>query len=169
MNLLAIDPGSEQSAWLVYDLEERKPLAWDKEENESILDQIQDWEDDLLYWPGVGLVEHVAIETLHPRGMPTSIEEMQTQFWAGRFVQAIGLPFTQIDRKDEKMTLCGRCAKVTDANIRAALIDLFGGKDAALGKKKSPGVLYGMSGDCWQALAIAICWQEMHAREAAPA
>ncbi len=92
---------------------------------------------------------------------------MQTQFWAGRFVQAIGLPFTQIDRKDEKMCLCGRAAKVSDSNIRAAIIDRYGGKVKAIGKKHSPGLLYGLSGDCWQALAIAICWWELH-RKAAP-
>ena len=45
-------------------------------------------------------------------------------------------------------------------NIRTAILDRFGGKDSAIGKKANPGVLYGLSGDCWSALAIAITFHE---------
>lgn len=39
-----------------------------------------------------------------------------------------------------------------------ALIDRFGGKDAAIGRKATPGPLYGITKDLWSALAIAITY-----------
>ena len=54
-----------------------------------------------------------------------------------------------------KLTLCGD-ARAKDPNIRAALIDRWGGsKAAAVGTKKSPGPLYGFKSDMWAALAVA--------------
>jgi hypothetical protein len=47
--------------------------------------------------------------------------------------------------------------RATDANIRASLIDRYGpGKDSAIGSKRSPGPLYGLKGDEWSALAVAL-------------
>lgn len=165
MRLLAIDPGSEQSAWAILEngdfLDCGKCGNFDIAVRPSAGTDIGDGE--YVFWdsPHFQGVEIVAIETLHPRGMPTALEEMETQFWAGRFVQRINLPFTKIQRKDEKMTLCGRCAKVTDANIRQAIIDRYGGKEKAIGKKHKPGPLYRVKGDCWQAIAVGITWFEM--------
>ncbi|MBV8782506.1 MAG: hypothetical protein JO353_14005, partial [Phycisphaerae bacterium] len=51
--------------------------------------------------------------------------------------------------------------RAKDGNIRQALIDRFGPtKERAIGKKKSPGPLYGMSGDCWSALAVAVTYAD---------
>jgi hypothetical protein len=41
--------------------------------------------------------------------------------------------------------------RAKDANIRQALIDKLG----AVGTKKAPGPLYGISGHLWAALAVA--------------
>jgi len=169
VKLLAIDPGSTQSAWVIFDGE--RPLAFGKCDNHDMVVRpvagidIGEWET--VFWASEHFrdVEHVAIEALHPRGMPTAQEEMETQFWAGRIVERIGLPHTKIKRSDEKMTLCGRCVEVTDANIRQAIIDRFGGKDAAIGKKVKPGPLHGVKADVRQALAIAITWFENHAND----
>ncbi|MGH7470493.1 MAG: hypothetical protein ACRENP_21315 [Longimicrobiales bacterium] len=49
------------------------------------------------------------------------------------------------------MHLC-KNPKAKDQNIRQALIDLLG----APGTKKNPGPTYGISGDAWSALAIAV-------------
>jgi hypothetical protein len=46
--------------------------------------------------------------------------------------------------------------KAKDANIRQALIDIYGGNDKAIGNKKTPGPLYGIKGDLWAALAVAV-------------
>jgi len=144
--VLAIDPGNVQSAWLIYD--GQRPTAFGI------------WENDMLR--GLSLCEgcsHVAIETMHSRGMPTAQEEFDTQFWAGRFVERLGLPFTKMRRLDVKMHLCGS-ARAKDGNIRQVLLDRYGGEKAAKGNKKAPGPLYGISRDCWSALALAVTWWE---------
>ncbi len=148
--ILAIDPGSEQSAYVVMD--GKHIFEFGIRKNGMLL-------VDLSAGDFCVLPVHLAIETLHVRGMPTAQQEMETQLWAGRFIQAAGLPFTQMRRMDEKMVICGH-PRAMDGNIRQALIDRWGGKDKAIGKKKTPGPLYGISQDVWQALAIAVTWFE---------
>ena len=58
-----------------------------------------------------------------------------------------------------KLNLCGN-PRAKDANIRQAIIDRFGGKAAAIGTKKNPGPLYGVSGDVWAAIAVGLTWQD---------
>jgi hypothetical protein len=186
--LLAIDPGNEQSAFLIYDGE--RPLRFGKWANDTLLRGVQyaiEFQSNRL-----------AIETLKPRGMPTAFEEMQTQLFAGRYWQAWydrqgGEKFAihqpaQVFRHDVKIHLCGR-ANANDSNIRAALIDLFGGQRKAIGNVKChackgkgwrgrnrdacdycqgskwecpPGPLAGITADCWSALAIAVChWERV--------
>jgi hypothetical protein len=48
--------------------------------------------------------------------------------------------------------------KTADANIREEILKRFGGKEKAIGRKKSPGILYGFHADEWQALAIALMY-----------
>jgi hypothetical protein len=43
-----------------------------------------------------------------------------------------------------------------DANIRQAILDRFGGKEKAIGKKANPGPLYGVKSHLWSALAVAL-------------
>ena len=59
------------------------------------------------------------------------------------------------------MYLC-HSMKAKDGNIRQAILDLYGGKDVALGNKKRPGPLYGVSKDIWAALAVAITYCGMN-------
>lgn len=99
---------------------------------------------------------HLAIEMIASYGMAVGSEVFDTCIWIGRFIQAWNGPYTQVFRKDVKMHLCGQ-TKAKDANVRQALIDRFGpGKDKAIGTKKNPGPLYGISGDIWAALAVAV-------------
>lgn len=154
--LLAIDPGNEQSAFVVYD--GAQPTEFRKVDNELLLSDLYDGLDGIL-----GFVDEAAIETMKPRGMPTSLQEMQTQWWAGRFHEAIangyGIVAAQVYRHDVKLFHCGQ-ARAKDSNIRQALIDRFGGKEKAIGNKKNPGPLYGVANDVWSALAIAVyAWE----------
>src|SRR3990167_6090451 len=56
-------------------------------------------------------------------------------------------------------------SRAKDGNIRAALIDRFGpGKDRAIGRKATPGPLFGVSSDVWSALAIAVTFTDTHAK-----
>jgi hypothetical protein len=152
--VIAVDPGNAKSAWLVFD--GVRVLAHAISPNDTVVNLLS---KAPLEWPRH---TYLAIETMKPRGMPTAFEEMQTQLWAGRFIQAYSSTasrVTQVFRSDVKMHICGR-ATAKDTNIRQALIDRFGGKAVAMGNKKSPGPLYGLHDDLWSALAIAITWWE---------
>ena len=157
--ILAVDPGSTESAWLI--LKDGKPLAFDITNNDQLCCMLAQPEEGLPHW-----VSHLAIETLHVRGMPTAQEELDTQLWAGRFIEAFSWRrksdkgcFTKIKRMDVKMHICGS-SRANDSNIRQAIIDRFGGKDSAIGKKANPGPLKGIKDDLWSALAIAITHSE---------
>lgn len=76
--------------------------------------------------------------------------------WIGMFCSAAGeTPATvaKLTRK-EVLKAFHVVSKGSDAAIRAELIRHFGGKDA-IGTKKAPGPLYGVTGDAWQALGLA--------------
>ena len=69
-------------------------------------------------------------------------------------------------RKTVKMHLCSAIVGINDAVIRQRLIDLFGpGKDVEIGTKKKPGPLYGLHGDEWAALAVAVTYAETITKE----
>ena len=153
MNLASIDPGDEQSAFMLMGRDLR-PHSFAIMDNDALLKWLADREWD-----------HLAIEYMHPRGMPTSKEEMDTQFWAGRFVQAARCGWTPIRRSEVKLHICGQ-SRAKDANIRQALMDRYGGKNAK-GKKASPGPLYGIHDDLWSALAIGVTWWETKSSERA--
>jgi hypothetical protein len=149
--ILAVDPGNEKSAWLEYvpgcpgfvglcAIDDNEQLA-------QMLRQSRDFT----------AAEVLVIEMPKPRGMPTSYEEMLTCVWIGRFIEAWSGPWAFVHRLEEKLTVCGR-SNATDSNIRQALIDRWGGKERAVGKKKSAGPLYGISNDLWQALAVAVTY-----------
>lgn len=105
----------------------------------------------------------VAIEQVACYGLPVGQEVFSTVFWYGRFFQALRpstdskIAVSLITRGDVKMHLCHTLKGVNDAVVRQALIDRFGpGKDVAIGLKRSPGPLYGVTKDQWAALAVAV-------------
>ena len=126
-DLLAIDPGNTKSAWCI--LRDGVPVAFAKETNEDILERMASAE-----WcgsePGIACIEMMA-----PRGMPFSDEEMRTLVWLGQFKQAWPGECFEVTRLAVKLHVCGR-GNAKDANIRQALIDLYGGDSVAIGGKK---------------------------------
>lgn len=95
------------------------------------------------------------IEEIASYGMPVGREVFQTVRWSGRFEEAYGKA-RYIPRLNVKMHIC-KSPKANDSTIRQALIDRFGpGREKAIGTKKNPGPLYGISGDQWAALALAL-------------
>ena len=146
-NVLAIDPGTSNSAYVVWD--GKTILAKGKVSNADMLDITRRWK------PG-----RVAIERIASYGMPVGEEIFTTVLWAGRFLEAAsvgGSSVTLIYRRQVKMHLCGT-ATAKDGNIRQRLIDLLG----APGTKKAPGVTYGVSSDIWAALAVAVTYWELY-------
>ena len=71
-------------------------------------------------------------------------------------------------RRRVKLELCNS-VRANDASIRQAVIDIYGGKDRAVGRKATPGPLYGVSGDVWAALAVGITHLRERAHKAATA
>lgn len=156
MSLIAIDPGPEESAivWIAFN---GLPKRFGKFPNGEIIPQFTD--------ALKGGWHHLAIEMIASYGMPVGAEVFETCVWIGRFIEAWGGPFTKIYRREVKSFLCGD-SKAKDGNIRQALIDRYGGS-SAIGNKKSPGPLYGITKDVWAALAVAVTWQGTHGKQAA--
>ena len=148
--ILAIDPGSEQSAWLLFDESTGRPEDFGLDPNDKLLADLRRGR-----W-----VAEVVIEQIESYGMAVGREVFATVHWAGRFTEAAHpLPVDQLPRRAVKIAICGD-TRAKDANIRAALIDRFGGKAAPIGRKAQPGPLYGIATDVWSALAIALTYAE---------
>lgn len=142
MNILAIDPGTNESGWV--------QLRGGKVHDSGVMPN-----DDLLRrlrmmgtW-----ADTLAIEMVASYGMAVGKEVFETCVWIGRLQQAWHNPEAArlIYRRDVKLHLCGS-AKAKDANIRQALLDLMGPQ----GTKKAPGPTYGVKSHAWAALAVAV-------------
>ena len=104
----------------------------------------------------------LVIEKIESFGMAVGAETFETVWWSGRFAEAYGIDHVgRLGRKAVKLHLC-QSNRATDANIRMAILDRFGGKEAAIGKKANPGPLYNVSGHLWAALAVALTWHDQH-------
>jgi hypothetical protein len=157
--VLAIDPGYLRSAWVFYDAHGRLIRGYGIVENEQFLrlcgSVVQ------RAWP---LVDKIVIEKVEGYGMPVGAEVFETVYWTGRFHEALvragyGEP-ERMPRRRVKLHLCNS-PRGNDAAIRQALIDRFGpGQDKAIGRKATPGPLYGITKDVWAALAVAVTYAE---------
>jgi hypothetical protein len=144
--VLAIDPGPVCSAWLLF--LDGAPGDFDIDDNADVLRLLR---NEPLSTP-------VIVEKIESFGMPVGREVFDTVWWSGRFAEARNGDVEQLSRRAVKLALCGS-ARAKDANIRQALLDRYGGS-TALGTKRTPGPLYGISKDVWSALAIAVAWTE---------
>lgn len=155
--LLAIDPGPQLSAWVIYngDLVEH-----DISPNEKLLERI--------LWNSTK-VDHVpewmVIERMVSYGRPVGTATFETVYWTGVFCQAFGRErTTRMDRRPVKKHLCPSTADATqvrtikDGNIRQALIDLWIDRTDNMKPHRKGGPLYRVSKDTWQALALGVTW-----------
>lgn len=151
MTIFAIDPGPVESAYArmignSFDIGDKLP-------NNVLLKRL----DKEPY-----IADRIVFEMIACYGMPVGAEVFDTCVWIGRFMQACGnTPTDRITRNQVKNHLC-HSSKAKDSNIRQALIDRFGGKEKAIGKKASQGPLYSVSGDVWAALAVAVTWVDLN-------
>lgn len=151
MRILAIDPGSEQSAYVVWDKINRRIYSKNIAKNPEIIAWIPVWPYD-----------QIIIEMVASYGMPVGADVFWTCVAIGEFAQrhrdtrCMPGEVVYVFRKDIKLHFCNSM-KAKDSNIRQALIDRFGKP----GTKKEPGLLYGVKKDEWQALALAIYAQDV--------
>ncbi len=182
---LAIDPGNVFSGWIVCRLGDWDAWDWEildfgKDKNCFVRSIVEQYGSD-----DVG-EDVLCIEMAKAQGMPAANEMFETCVHVGRFLQ-IWSPknWSYVFRPNVKLFLCGT-SRSGDSNVRAALIDLWGGKDKAFGGKKcpkcngrgllgrekiqctecretpgwlwEPGPLLGIANDVWSALAVAVFW-----------
>ena len=107
--------------------------------------------------------DRLVIEMIASYGMPVGAEVFETCVWIGRYQQAWKDPeaVCLTLRRAVKLHLCNDM-RAKDSNIWQALLDRFGGKSSAVGLKKTPGPLYGITSHARSALALAITDHDMH-------
>jgi hypothetical protein len=153
--LYAIDPGTLQSALVVLESDPRRSTVIVEHTtvlNAALLPRLND----------APMGAQLVIEQIEAMGMAVGAETFETVFWSGRFYEAWpNHDRYRLARRPIKLHLCG-AMQAKDANIRQALLDKFGGKDAALGRKHAPGPLYGLKGHEFAALAVGVTWLEQH-------
>lgn len=190
MSILAIDPGSTESAYV--ELNGKCLRNKGKVVNDEMLTLIQEW-----YAEDPRLDKCVmAIEMPACYGMPVGKDVFETCRWVGIFQHAFGIERTHLVYRKARniedgidsvcMHLC-KSTRAKDPNVRQAIIDRYGGEDKAIGNKKCrkckgkgwfgakramcpvcdgekwrlpPGPLADVSADIWAALAVAITFDE---------
>lgn len=159
MPILAIDPGTTESQFVVWD--GVRVVEHGLRDNAALLSYLDGFRD-------LG-VKRAVIEMVASYGMAVGREVFETVYWIGRFDErliALGYATERVVRMDVKLHLC-HSARAKDPNVRQAIIDRFGGKVAAIGTKKQPGPLYGISSHAWAALGLAITFADTRTEVAA--
>lgn len=158
MRVIGIDPGPTDSAFVEWD--GKRILRFGNRDNHVLLDMLitmrsKPQELDL----------HVVVEQIRGFGVMASDALFDTCCWSGRFLQAFGEDRTHwVPRKEAAKHICGVGGISKDSFVREAIIARFGGP-AAIGKKASPGLLYGISGHLWPALAVSLTWHDLNCKE----
>ena len=156
MRILAIDPGSVESGYVIMD--GYKPIEFGKIRNTDLISKIFNMDIDSEKRP-----EAMAVEMIASYGKPVGKDVFETCVWIGRFWQEfrniVSGPVEQIYRMEEKMMIC-HDSKAKDPNIRQALIDRFADHDFKNGKgtKDNPDWFYGFSKDVWMAYAVGVVY-----------
>lgn len=160
MYIHAIDPGNEESAYIIYDKDNHKIVNKYLESNDKILTHLREFSN----YPD----SRFAVEMVASYGMPVGKTVFETCVWIGRFVQVfsdMGEDYRFIYRKEVSTELCKK-ATGSDSTVRQAILDVFpgsgGGKTPQVGVKDNPGPLYGVKKDLWSALGVALTYSSMY-------
>ena len=156
--ILAIDPGSVQSAFCLIDEASFRPVRFAKVHNPELLSGIAGMD-----------AGSVVIERVASYGQAVGRDVFATCEWIGRLTEAAvrdGKAVHYIYRREEKAALCGRM-NAGDADVRRALIDRFAAFDLRSGKgtKKRPDWFYGFAADVWQAYAVGVTFMDKTRKE----
>jgi len=154
MIIFGLDPGTTHTGCVWFD--GTRVLLSEQMQNEEVLTELE------FELNATHKVVAVACEMLVYQGEARrpGEETFETAYWIGQFMRAFGGTFHRIKPYEWKVHVCGR-ATAGDSERRTALIRRFGGK-ASIGTKKAPGPLYGVTGHCWSALAVAVTAWDTH-------
>lgn len=156
ITIVAIDPGTTHDGVVVLDADTGAVVFGAIMSHADTLVTITNWR----MYPGA----HLAVEMIASYGMSVGREVFETCVWIGRFLHHWHgdiYPHAEslVYRREVKIELCGS-PKAKDANVRQAILDLYGGsKKAAKGTKSDPGPLFGFKADMWQALGVALTYR----------
>ena len=156
--IFAIDPGTKVSTAVLYN-----------PEAERVVEVLRDISNTALR---IQVREHahtghpIVIEDFENYGAATPIGyDCATMLkWAGRFWEIADRHGSEphwVKRTAIKLHLCGS-RRAKDKDVRAAIVERFGGEKAAKGRKANPGPLYGVASHAWSALAVALTWGDIH-------
>jgi Holliday junction resolvasome RuvABC endonuclease subunit len=139
--VLGIDPSDTRHAWALYD---------------SKHNLVRNFGRDFLVECSTAIwsVDLVAVEMVASYGMAAGATLFDTCVEIGRLLTYIEKFYAfprRITRTEVKLAICGQ-ARAKDSNVRQALIDMWGGKEAT----KKGGPLHGVAADTWAALAVAV-------------
>ena len=160
--VLAVDPGSEKSGWVIYDSDDHKPIDFGVSNNYDM--------EHLIEYDARPTVFAYEMIGHYGKGMPAGKSVFETCIWIGRFEKAWNSEdtFYRILNTTIRATLCGT-VRAKEANIHLASKEKFpatgGGKDPYKGTKGQPGPLFGMSGHIFSALAVGLTWKEVYGKK----
>lgn len=139
MKVLALDPGTHESGFCLFD---GRVISSGVMPNADLLKIVRDDNSDVL-----------AIEKIVSYGSSVGQETFDTCVWIGRYMEAWGQPddVLLIPRRKVKAEVCGP-GKWGDPDVRKALIARIGPQ----GTKKEPGPTYGVKSHAWSALGVAV-------------
>lgn len=154
MRILCIDPGTTDSAYVVWDTDKGiTGFGWVP--NRELLDMIRQQKPTMFKSAKKCVIEMVACY-----GMPVGADTFDTVRWIGRFEEAwsqiTATDAEMIKRPEVGLELCNS-RRAKDPHVAQALRDRFGEK----GTKKAPGFFYGVSGHVWQAFAVGVAWADI--------
>ena len=141
MLILSVDPGTTRSGFVVIDSETRDVLDAGVVSNDVMLMKCRG--------ASIAGIEMLVYEQIAAQGLAVGFETFETCFWSGAFAQAfheshsvaaspVGSSIVRpVKRHQVKTYLCGT-QKAKDANIRRALLDLYGGDAAGKASVKCP-------------------------------
>lgn len=153
--VLGIDPGPTTSGAVLYSPNSKRVLSICKAgSHEQVCDLI-----DGLHFATPPHRVVVAIEQVQSYGI-AGASLLRTAEVGGRFYQRAldaGRAPVWLPRREvlQVLDITGRGNR--DALVRQRLIEMHGGsREVAVGRKASPGPLYGISGHAWQALGVGV-------------
>jgi hypothetical protein len=142
MIVLGIDPGPQRHAWALVEGPAERP---------KLIEFGHDFHDT----PPCSSYDRVVIEMVACYGMAAGASLFDTCVEIGSLLEYFrhhsSADIRRVSRIEVKRLICHRTS-AKDANVRAALMDIWGGKAAT--KKGAP--LHGVSKDAWAALAVAV-------------
>lgn len=151
--VLAIDPGNIDSAYCILDRDTQRPLAHEKINNVELERKLKDGEIQF---------DEAAIEIVSSYGLVAGRDLFNTCIEIGRLsviIESLGVKVFGCYRRDVKLHLTGVGAS-KDANVRAALIEMYAKHDFRNGKgtKANPDWWYKFRADEWAAAGLAVCF-----------